>query len=272
MMLMTQIANSTVEKFLDKIQRLRYIDDIFLSVALDGYKPGVELILRIVTGIRHLRVLEIYTQKVVTNLYGRGVCFDIFAYAKNRRFNCEIQRHDSGAIPLRARYNSAMMDSREIQKGTDFSDLPENIVIFICENDVLGKGLPLYHIRRVVEETGEKFADKALIIYVNGQYRGNDPVGKLMHDFFCEKSEDMNYKELADRMSFVKNNEGGVRRMCKIMEDLVKEENSIILKREQETRISRALSMNILPLDKIAEMFEVPLSRVTEIGRAHALL
>ena len=37
----------------------------------------------------------------------------------------------------------------------------------------------------------------AHILYVNGKYRGDDEVGKLMHDFSCTDPDDMNYEILA---------------------------------------------------------------------------
>ena len=37
----------------------------------------------------------------------------------------------------------------------------------------------------------------AHILYVNGKYRGDGEVGKLMHDFSCTDPDDMNYERLA---------------------------------------------------------------------------
>ena len=230
-------ANPTA-KYIEKVKGLRYIDDLFFGAALEDYLPGIQLILRIVMEDASLQVHEVHTQQTVANLYGRGVRFDVFASADGKRYNCEIQRENGGAIPLRARYNSAMMDAREISKGTEYEDFPENIVIFICEHDVLGKGLPLYHIRRVVEETGERFSDKALIIYVNGRYRGDDPLGRLMHDFFCEKPEEMHYSELAARMKSVKENEGSVNKMCNLLEEAINEGRD-----EGESKLARLISI-----------------------------
>ncbi|MBO6209485.1 MAG: hypothetical protein J6N99_02230, partial [Schwartzia sp.] len=226
--------NTRQAKKLEQIRRFRYIDDTFFSVALDKFKPGVELILQIVTENPDLRVKTVHTQETVVNLYGKSVRFDIFAADKENRYNCEIQREDRGASPKRARCNSAIMDSREISEGVDSSKMPGNIVIFICENDIFGRGLPLYHIRRKIEETNETFDDGALIIYVNGSYRGDDPIGRLMHDFFCDSPKDMHYLVLAERMQFVKNNEKGVTKMCRIMEEYVKEEAAIIAKRAEK--------------------------------------
>ncbi|MBO6236250.1 MAG: hypothetical protein J6N22_05975 [Schwartzia sp.] len=74
--------NTRQAKKLEQIKRFRYIDDTFFSVALDKYKPGVELILQIVTGNQDMRVKTVHTQETVVNLYGKSVRFDIFAADK----------------------------------------------------------------------------------------------------------------------------------------------------------------------------------------------
>jgi len=40
---------------------------------------------------------------------------------------------------------------------------------------------------------GRKFDDGAHILYVNGKYRGESEIGKLMHDFSCTNADDMNF-------------------------------------------------------------------------------
>ena len=49
-------------------------------------------------------------------------------------------------------------------------------VVFITENDVMGKGKPLYQIERCILETGERFEDGTHILYVNGAYRDESPL------------------------------------------------------------------------------------------------
>ena len=45
-----------------------------------------------------------------------------------------------------------------------------------------------------------------------------------MHDFYCKKAGNMFNKDLAERVDRLKNTEGGNRFMCKIMEELAREE------------------------------------------------
>ena len=107
--------------------------------------------------------------------------------------------------------------------GDGSDDLPENCVIFITEHDVLGGNKPIYHIDRTIRETGNLFGDGSHILYVNGSWRDESPVGKLMHDFSCTDPDDMNYALLADRVRYFKEDEEGVQAMCKIFEDYGKE-------------------------------------------------
>lgn len=55
---------------------------------------------------------------------------------------------------------------------------------------------------------------------MNGEYRGDSAIGKLMHDFNCTKADDMNFELMANRTRYLKENPKGVGEMCKIMEDM----------------------------------------------------
>ena len=99
-----------------------------------------------------------------------------------------------------------------------YEALNETFVIFITENDVMKADLPIYHIDRVVKETGKLFKDEAHIIYVNSQIKDETKLGRLMHDFSCTNAKDMHNKVLADRVRYFKEDERGVAIMCREME------------------------------------------------------
>ena len=201
------------------IQRFRLIDDTFFNVCFDHYIEGMQLLLRIFFGRDDLVVKHVVAQRSTDNLYGRGVRFDVLAEdSEGKIYDCEVQRANKGAIPRRARYNSSMMDARELAKGEEYSKLPETWVIFITENDIYGAGFPLYHVERIVQELQRPFDDGAHILYVNGANRDDTPLGRLMQDFFCENPKQMNYKELAERADYFKAGAEGVNTMCELME------------------------------------------------------
>ncbi|MCI9312794.1 MAG: hypothetical protein HFE68_05450, partial [Erysipelotrichaceae bacterium] len=92
-------------------------------------------------------------------------------------------------------------------------------VIFISKHDVIGQGKASYHINRTIAETGEDFGDGSHIIYVNGSYRGDDPIGKLMHDLHCQNPDEMYYEEIARITRYYKENKEGNEKMCQAMEE-----------------------------------------------------
>ena len=214
------ITESRRRDYLDKIQKLRLMDDDFFNKCMEGSTECVELILHIIMDRNDLKVISAQTQHTIKNLQGRSVRLDVLAVDDSgRQINIEIQREDKGAGSRRARYHSSILDANLLLAGENFEELPETYVIFITERDVLKKGLPLYRVERCVLETNEAFGDGSHIMYVNGENRDETPLGRLMHDFSCADPEDMNYQVLADRARYFKNDEEGVGIMSKILED-----------------------------------------------------
>ena len=68
--------------------------------------------------------------------------------------------------------------------------------------------------------TGKPFEDGEHILYVNGEYRGDSEIGKLMHDFNCADAKDMYFDLMAERTEYLKKNPEGVKKMSKIGEEI----------------------------------------------------
>lgn len=203
---------------LQRLRGFRLLDDDFMTKVFEDISCA-ELLLRIILNDEGIRVLEAHSQRGIKNLQGRSVKLDILAVdSHNRVFNVEVQRSDRGAGAKRARYNSALIDANVTEPGDQYEDLNETFVIFITENDVMKAGLPIYHIDRVVRETGKLFEDEEHIIYVNSQIKDETKLGRLMHGFSCTDAKDMYNKVLADRVRYFKEDERGVEIMCREME------------------------------------------------------
>ena len=203
---------------LQRLRGFRLLDDDFMTKVFEDISCA-ELLLQIILNDEGIHVLEAHSQRGIKNLQGRSVKLDILAVdSHNRVFNVEVQRSDKGAGAKRARYNSALIDANITEPGDQYDALNETFVIFITENDVMKEGLPIYHIDRVVRETGKLFKDEAHIIYVNSQIKDETKLGRLMHDFSCTEAKDMYNKVLADRVRYFKVDERGVEIMCREME------------------------------------------------------
>ena len=222
------------EQDLQRLRGLRLIDDDFMAAVFE--EPAcAEFLLQIILKREDLKVREVHGQYSIKNLQGRSVRLDILAVdEQNRAYNIEVQRSDRGASEKRARYNSSLLDANLTYSGSNYDALNEAYIIFITENDVLKAVLPIYHIHRMVEETGAVFNDQSHIIYVNSQIKDESALGKLMHDFFCTDAKDMFYPVLAERVQYFKQDAKGVATMCRAMEEMrnetVRERNIEIAK------------------------------------------
>ena len=257
----------THQQDLERLKSLRYIDDDFMTVCLADNYEGVELILRIVLGREDITIKTVHTQELLKNLQGRSAILDVHAIDSTKKeFDVEIQRSDTGAGAKRARHNSSLLDAHILKPGDDTENIPDSYVIFITENDVMKGNQPIYPVERYVTigENKVLFGDGSHIIYVNGKYRGNDEIGKLLHDFSCTNPDDMNYEMLAKKARYFKQDEKGVAVMCKIMEDM---RNEAALNNARENA-ERLIKKGKMTLEEIAEC--VPLLSIDELRKIEA--
>jgi predicted transposase/invertase (TIGR01784 family) len=115
-----------------------------------------------------------------------------------------------------------MVDVRMLNEGENFKQIKDSYVIFICKKDMFKEGKALYLIERKRVDTNESINDGNHIIYVNGEYEGNDAIGKLIHDLKCKDYKDMYYPELKEGVKHFKAKEGK-EEMCESIENYAKQ-------------------------------------------------
>lgn len=207
------------------VNELTLFDDDLMSRVFDKNIKATELLLRIILG-KKVKVISVTGQNEMKNhqVGGRSITLDVDAMDENgEEIDIEVQGNSEGAHVRRARYHSSMVDSRMLKEGQAFRELKDSYVIFIYKHDKFQKGLPLYHVERYVGETNEQFRDGSHIIYVNGNYKGNDEIGQLMQDFREKNPECMHYTELAESVKHFKEKEGGREEMSEIVERYINE-------------------------------------------------
>ncbi len=216
------VTDKQHQEDLQRLRLLRPIDDDFMRCLFKDNIPLAEFVLRIITDKPDLIITDCETQKDMKRLAGaRSICLDAYGTdSDGKKYDLEVQMQDKGADPHRARYHSSVMDIENLHSGQEFKELPDTYAIFIIEKDFYGQGEAVYPIERINLATGKSFEDGEHILYVNGEYRGDSAIGKLMHDFNCTKADDMNFELMANRTRYLKENPKGVSEMCKIMEDM----------------------------------------------------
>jgi len=244
------------ERYRQVLERLTLMSDIFMRNVLK--KPEcAEYVLQVIMDNPTLKVVDLVIQKDYKNLQGRSAILDCVAQDESgRQFNIEVQQENEGASPKRARYHSGLLDMNILNPGEDYEKLPETYVIFITKDDVLKKNLPIYHIRRTVQETNEIFDDHTHIIYVNSKICDDTKLGRLMHDFHCRRASDMHSTVLAQRVRELKETpEGGIS-MCEEMEKIYSEgrtEGRLEGRMEGQRKMALSLANMGMPSEKIAE-------------------
>lgn len=211
--------NSNQKDINGLIDRLTLFDDDLMSRVFDKNIEATELVLRIILG-RKIKVISVDGQDELKSheIGGRNITLDVHALDGNgEEIDIEIQGNPEGANIRRARYHSSVIDSRMLREGQNFKELRDSYVIFIYRHDKFRKGLPLYHIDRYRSETKEVFDDGSHIIYVNGNYRGQDEIGQLMKDFHQTDPEKIYYDVLVQGVKHFKETKEG----CEVMSELV---------------------------------------------------
>jgi len=250
---------------LDRLRSFRPMDDTFMRGLFKENLPLAELVLRIITGKPDLILTKCETQADMKRVTGaRSICLDAYATdSAGKKYDIEVQRADNGADPHRARYHSSVMDVENLDEKQDYKELPDTYVIFITENDYYKAGEPVYTIQNMNLTLNRPFNDGAHILYVNGEYRDDSEIGRLMHDFNCTSADEMNFELLAERTRYLKENPKGVSEMCKVMEDL-RVESYTEGREEQARMMAQKLYRKGYSIEEIADMVEYSTEKVEE--------
>ena len=226
---MAEDKNSKVTQNQDRINKLidglTLFDDDLMSRVFDKNIEATELLLRIILE-RKIKVISVIGQEEMKSaaVGGRNITLDVHALDENgEKMDIEVQGNSEGAHIRRAGYHSSVLDSRMLKEGQEFKEIKDSYVIFIYKRDKFQEGLPLYHIDRYVRETGKLFEDGSHIIYVNGNYKGDDEIGYLMQDFHQTDPDNMHYKELSQGVRHFKEVEEGRDTMCEAVQEYAKE-------------------------------------------------
>ena len=111
--------------------------------------------------------------------------------------------------------------------------------------------------------TGKPFEDGAHILYVNGEYRGEDAIGELMHDFNCSDPESMKNSRLREKSRYYKESKEGIAEMCKAIEDML----DITVREKMWEVAMKMLQRGELSHEDIADYTGFTLEEVEELAK-----
>ena len=161
----------------------------------DIAKPFLEAIL----GIKIYELRDPEPEKTIeVNPLSKGVRFDVFVKESGpngetlRSFDIEMQMEDTHEIPKRARFYQAMRDSESLCRGEKYRDLKELYIIFLCPDDIFGKGRAVYRFKNLETENPKiEMGDLTFKnFYIFSKYRevAEKVIREYMEDFATNKA------------------------------------------------------------------------------------
>lgn len=158
--------------------------DNFMFAAVMMDEDIAKGVLERALGIEISRVEVSYEKSIVYNPEYKGVRLDV--YVKDQQgthFDVEMQVANE-EIKKRARYYHSQIDMELLLAGTDYVNLPNTYVIFICDFDPLGLGKYKYTMKQIVAEAPSyEYDDGCRTVLLSTKGTNDDEVSESLRNF-----------------------------------------------------------------------------------------
>lgn len=234
------------------VSKLNVIDDVFFQKMAED-KEVCEEILRIILEKPDLVVIESQTQRFLRNVGSHSVILDLLCQDKaGDYFNIEVQKADDDNHQKRIRFNRSNIDTAFVEKGIQYKDLPDVYLIFISKFDTFQENRTIYHISRVIEETGTVVENGVHEVYVNTAINDGTDISELMQFFKRSVGEHQNFQKLSNKVKYFKESQEGVTEMCQLVEEYAEEKAKVAVK-EEAVKTAMNLLKNGVSVELIAK-------------------
>lgn len=243
-----------------RVAKLRPIDDVFFEVLAQNPKVCQE-ILRVILEDDKLIVDDVITQNSERNIYGRSVRLDaLCTLGTGEKCNIEVQRSDNDDHLRRARFNASVITAINSNPGTKFENVKDVCIVYISQFDVFKQGKTIYHVDKMIRETGTYVDDGLREIFVNTAVNDGSDISKLMSCFLAETVNNPKFPELSKEVKRLKETKGGLDIMCDIMEQY----NQEAVDKNERKRI-KIMAKKGSDVEFIAEVFDKTVDEVEAI-------
>ncbi|MDE7392042.1 MAG: Rpn family recombination-promoting nuclease/putative transposase, partial [Treponemataceae bacterium] len=137
-----------------KWEQATLADNFIFCKVMTANPDLCKALLEMLLGIKIDRIEQPLAEHSLKTDYGsKGIRFDVYVKdGTGRCFDIEVQTTNRKILARRARYYQGMMDIDSLERGTDYGDLKDGYVIFLCLDDPFGHGLPVYTFENVCKE------------------------------------------------------------------------------------------------------------------------
>jgi predicted transposase/invertase (TIGR01784 family) len=201
--------------------------------------------LQIILENPRIKVVDAQVQRFLRNAGAHSVILDLLCQdEKNSYFNVEIQKSDDDDHQKRVRFNHSNIDTIFVEKGIKYRELPDVYMIFISKFDPFGEEKTIYHIDRVIKETGTIVDNGVHEVYVNTAVPDDTTISELMQYFRNSTGTNDKFKRISNRVNYFKESKEGVKIMCELVDNYAKEYADIKVKEaKKETTLQIVINM-----------------------------
>ncbi|MCM1277656.1 MAG: Rpn family recombination-promoting nuclease/putative transposase [Robinsoniella sp.] len=246
------------QTYAERTRLLNPIDDDFLKKMAEDTLFCQEVI-RTILEDEDLVVLESSSQHTIKNLQGRSVILDILCRAGSGKvINVEVQKENDVDHQRRVRYHASCITANITDTGSKFKDILDLCIIYISKSDFFKEGKTVYHIDRIIRETGTVVENGLQEIYVNASNKDDSNTSKLMTIFTeSDAYDDVLFPVTSKRKRYFKEDKKGVAEMCAIMDE-IREEGRLEGKEEGRWENKLEVAENLLKMgDNVLKVIQV---------------
>ena len=181
------------------------LKDNFLFGAVMMEEENCKRFLELALGFPIERVEVSKEKSIVYHPEYKGVRLDVYAKdEKNTCYNVEMEVVKKPELGKRVRYYHGQIDMESLLSGSDYTELPDVFVIFICDFDPFGKKKYRYTFeRRCVEDTETYLQEGCKSIFLSTSGKNDKEVPKELVKFLNFVKADLNESEADFEDDFV---------------------------------------------------------------------
>ena len=165
-------ADKTKERRIKQYEELTFTDNFMFCKIMENNPAVCKKVLEIILDKR-IREISFVSKESTIDIKWNGKSVRLDVYVDDGRdtiYDIEMQARDNDNLPMRTRYYQSVLDLNQIEKGADYDELKNNMVIFICTFDHFGKGLPVYTFSNRCKEALElELGDGTSKVFVNAK-------------------------------------------------------------------------------------------------------
>lgn len=204
------------------VAQFNLMNDTFFSVVME-HNDAAEYLLTQLLG-KPIKIIENKTQYSIRNAESHSIVLDALVEDEEHNlYDVEVQVGDNNNHERRLRYYRTAIDWSYLEKGKDFSELPELYMIFISDFDPFKLKRNHYEIKEYVEDSAVCYNDGVHRLYFNTAVKDESGLSKLLQYLADSSADNDNFGALSRQVNYHKIQNEGVDFMCKAVEEYGKD-------------------------------------------------